>query len=117
MRMYCPVEGYADSYVEFTDYWSRADIRKFARPGPGESLDVIRSKVTAVHVKLMDGEATSAEDITEDTLDRMQWEVFQWFMTVPQLVVKTVLDLGEETRRQLLLTLEDSQNSAESVNA
>jgi len=95
--------------------WTRADIRKFGSRS-GEMLEIMRSKITEIRIRLIDGVLESPEDITEETLDRMQWEVFQWFILLPQVVVREVLDLGEATRRQLLLTPEASLVTEESAN-
>jgi hypothetical protein len=46
----------------------------------------------------------------------MQWEVFQWFIIQPQLVVREVLDLGEAVRRQSLLISEESPVTEDSTS-
>lgn len=115
MRVYCPVETYTDNYVEFSEVWSRADIRRFG--GSSETmLEQLQGKITAVNVRLLDGVLESPADITEETLDRMQWEVFQWFIVQPQLVVREILNLGEAVRRQSLLTSEESPVTEDSTS-
>lgn len=115
MRVQCPVETYTDNYVEYDERWSRADVRRFGSSSV-EMIDLMRSKVSAIYVRLLDGEIKSADDITDEALDRMQWEVFQWFIVQPQLVLKEILDLGEAVRHQLLLTSEESPVTEDSTS-
>lgn len=116
MRKYCPVETYTDNYVDYDERWSRSDIRRFGSGGSALMIEQMREKITAVNVKLLDGVLDSPADITEETLDRMQWEVFQWFIIQPQLVVKEILDLGEAVRRQSLHTFEESPVTEDSTS-
>lgn len=117
MRRYCPVETYADNYVEFSESWSRADIRDFAKT-TRVMIEIMQRKITDINLRLTDGTVIiSPDDITEENLDKMQWEVFQWFIVLPQLVVKEILDLGEAVRHQLLLTPEESPVTEPSANS
>ncbi len=115
MIRYCPVETYTDNYVEYSEVWSRADIRRFARE-PGSLVEMMQKKIVSVSIRLLDGVLNSPSDVTEETLDRMQWEVYQWFIVQPQLIVKEIIDLGEAVRHQSLLTQEESQVTEDSTN-
>lgn len=116
MRLQCPVETYTDNYVEFDERWSRAEVKKFISRNSLSMIETLQSKVTALHVRYQDGGVLdSPKDITEENLDRMQWEVFQWFITLPQVVMSGILDLGNAVRRQLLDTSEDSPDTEPSV--
>lgn len=116
MRRYCPVETYTDNYVEFSEVWSRADIRRFGKDS-NVMLEIMQDKIVDVNIRLLDdSKIFAASQITEETLDNMQWEVFQWFIVQPQLVVREILDLGEAVRRQSLLTSEDSPVTEDSTS-
>ena len=115
MRKYCPVETYTDNYVDYDERWTRSDIRRFGSSST-VMVELMQSKVVDLNIRLMDGVLTSPAEITEETLDRMQWEVFQWFVVQPQLVVKEILDLGEAVRHQLLRTPEESLDTEDSTS-
>lgn len=115
MRKYCPVETYADNYVDFDERWTRSEIRRFGQDS-AVMIELMQSKITALNIRLMDGVLSAPADICEDTLDRMQWEVFQWFIVQPQLVVREILDLGEAVRRQSLLIPEESPVTEDSTS-
>jgi len=114
MRMQCPVETYTDNYVDFDERWSRADIKSFGSSS-ANTVALMRNKIIALNVRLMNGVLDAPDQITEETLDDMQWEVFQWFVTLPQLVVRGVLDLGEAVRRQSLHIVEKSPDTDSST--
>ena len=113
MRKYCPVETYTDNYVEFDERWSRADIRRFGGSSAA-MIEQLQDKVVDINIRLLDGVLSAPADITEETLDRMQWEVFQWFIVQPQLVVREILDLGEQVRRESLRMPEESLDTEDS---
>jgi hypothetical protein len=112
--MQCPVETYTDNYVDFDERWSRADIKSFGSSS-ANTVALMRNKIIALNVRLMNGVLDAPDQITEETLDDMQWEVFQWFVTLPQLVVRGVLDLGEAVRRQSLHIVEKSPDTDSST--
>lgn len=116
MRRYCPVETYTDNYVEYSEVWSRQDIRRFGDTSV-TLIEQMQEKVIDVNIKLTDGTTMfAASQITEENLDKMRWEVFRWFMAQPQLVVKEILDLGEAARHQSQLIVEESPVTVESTN-
>lgn len=115
MRRYCSVETYTDNYVDYDERWTRSDIRQFGSSST-VMVELMQKKITDISIRLIDGVLTSPADITEENLDRMQWEVFQWFIIQPQLVVREVLDLGEAVRRQSLLISEESPVTEDSTS-
>jgi len=114
MRRYCPVETYTDNYVEFDERWTRGEIKQFGGTS-AQTVELMRNKIVELNVRLVNGVLSAPDQITEESLDNMQWEVFQWFISLPTLVVREVLDLGEAVRRQSLLILEKSQDTDSSI--
>jgi len=106
MKLQCPVEGFEDCYVEFSDKWTRSEIKQFVGKESDEFMDLVKSKITSVYIRYEGGEVVEPQQLTDEAFDSMQWEVFQWFIVLPQVTVKGVLDLGEETRRQSWLSPE-----------
>lgn len=95
-------------FVEFTDVWSRRDIRTFAETSGSGYFQFISAKITAVHLEDVNGQVVDdPSGITEDFVDNLRWEVFQWFSSAPSLVMRQVMNLGEATRRSLFDTPEE----------
>ena len=114
MRMQCPVETYTDNYVIFDERWTRGEIRQFGG-NSAQTVELMRNKIIELNIRLTNGVLNAPSQISEEALDDMQWEVFQWFVTLPQLVVRGVLDLGEAVRRQSLHIVEKSPDTDSST--
>lgn len=114
MRVQCPVETYTDNYVEYDERWSRAEVRRFGN-NSADMIELMQRKITSIHIRLLDGEINSATEVTEEALDNMQWEVFQWFVVQPQMVLKEILNLGEAVRHQSSRTAEESPVTEDST--
>jgi hypothetical protein len=114
MRVDCPVEGYEDCYMDFSEKWTRSEIRAFVGGAKNdEFFALLQSKLTALRLKSLKGVVVDTPSKLNDKFaDDLQWEVFQWFMGVPQRVVNGVLNVGEAIRRQSSQTSEETEEQA-----
>jgi hypothetical protein len=108
-KFVCPVETYEDCFIEISDQWSRADVRNFSRSSGEEYIELVKSKVTAIHIRTFNGVIDSPAKFTEKNLDAVYWPVFSWLMTTPGRTVQETLNLGEAIRRQSSQAQEESQ--------
>lgn len=108
----CDVPGFEDCFVEYSDEWTRGEIRNFLDSTGEEYLKLISTKILNMRVRTVKSEVTNPKDISERFLDDLKWEVFRWFIDLPKTVVQEVVDLGEVTRRQSSQARADSQNES-----
>jgi len=98
MRYTCE-EPFAGAFVEYSDAWSMRDRRLFISDKGDEWLDLIRGKVTALHLPAMEGEPlTSAEHLTVENLERLDGRLFDWWRATPGQCLVDLRRLGEALR-------------------
>ena len=88
------------SFVEFSERWTRKEVNRVFDKNDDDYLGLLRSKIEGIR---LDGETdiTSADDLTEERLDDVDWIVYQWFIDTPGACVKELQRLGEASRRAL----------------
>jgi hypothetical protein len=90
---------YAESaYVELSDSWTRREVREFMEADGEGSLLMLKSHIVSI---CLPGIA-SAEDITEEAIDEMDWQLWRWFSALPVAHLNSLYELGEKKRQQLL---------------
>jgi hypothetical protein len=108
MRYECesPFDG---CYIEFTDVWTRRDIRLFWDTGirSEEWFALIVSKMKAVCLDRVGmGPITDPSQLTTDALDDVDTRLIQWINSAAVRAVDDVGTLGEALGRTLWLSAE-----------
>lgn len=96
--------AFASDFIEFSDSWSRAQVRAAwgAVPdtatedtGDGPLLDVLRPKIVALHLTCIDAEPiTQAADLTPERTSEMDTRLYSWFASVWIVHLRSLADLG-----------------------
>ena len=91
------------SWVEFTDAWTRRDLREAMTATGDEHAALLRRKVVACSLASVDDTPiTHPDDLTAIVLDEcMDYTVYCWLVTRLQTWVGEVQRLGEATQRRL----------------
>lgn len=91
MRYACDDPAFVGDFVEFSDSWSRAQVRAAWAAIPdstliatlaaeGAWLDAIRPKIIAVHLTCVDAEPiTDAADLTPERTEELDTRLYKWF--------------------------------------
>ena len=105
MRYTCDeVEG--DSFVEYSDRWSRAESRDIWQMDADALLALLRAKLCATHLLCSDGTyLDEPSDLTEPELDRVDMRVYVWFSGTWVRCLNDLTDQGNASRRRLFATL------------
>ena len=121
MRYDCTEPGFENCWVEFSDAWTRKDMREFwADLETPEQvagwLALVQRKITGCHLATTEGDAiTSGADITEQAMDeRMDMRLYSWLQSVLIKAATDVAILGKAAGRRLFVTPET--NSADRPN-
>lgn len=113
MRYDCDDPAFAGDFVEFSDSWSRAQVRAAwgAIPdntltvnltGEGEWLDAIRPKIIGLHLTCVDAEPiTDPTDLTPGRTEEIDTRLYIWFATTWQSHMVGLATLGNALGRQL----------------
>lgn len=90
--------------MEYSERWTRGEILTVTGSAKNEEyLEVLRRKCTSMNLITLNGvQATNPQDLTEDLLDDLEWDLFLWFMGTPVKAINEVMKLGEAKRRQSL---------------
>lgn len=112
MPRYDAPEPFTGSYVEYSDAWSVGQRNRFWNVKGDEFLELLRAKVTEVHLAAVEGEAIVVADaLTDADLERLDVRLYEWFRGTWIACLIDVGKLGEALRRALFATYEE-QNSA-----
>jgi hypothetical protein len=113
MRYSFEDEPFAGDFVEFSDSWSRAQVRSaWASVDPPDGseaklLDVLRPKVLALHLTCVDAPAiTDPLDLTPARTEQLDWRLFSWFSGVWIKHLGELATLGNAYGRKLFAILE-----------
>jgi hypothetical protein len=113
MRYSFEDEPFAQDFVEFSDSWSRAQVRAaWAAVDQSEGsetklLDALRPKVIALHLTCVDAPAiTDPSDLTPARTEQLDWRLFSWFAGVWIKHLGELATLGNVYGRKLFATLD-----------
>lgn len=79
MRYVATVPGFV-AWIEFTDVWSRADLRRVFQTDDQDFIDFLASKTAACYIETTEGEpiATPADLSVMDNYDRLDLRVVEF---------------------------------------
>lgn len=114
MARYQPDDpAFAGDFIEFSDSWSRAQVRAAWDAIPDSTgianlaaetawLDVLRPKVIALHLSCVDAEPiVEPADLTPERTEQMDTRLYTWFGHAWIEHVNGLAELGNALGRQL----------------
>ena len=104
MRYECSDPQFAGVFVEFSEAWSRGEMRRFFDPKlpRDEWLALVASKIVALYLPRLYGEPlTNPADISQATTDDVDVRLWHWLNTAMTRAVGDVGTLGEALGRTL----------------
>lgn len=106
MRYQCDLEGFEHCFVEWSDKWSRKDVKDWtAASGIEANCEIYRRKLITCRLDCIDAEPiTKSEQITDEGTEPMDYELFRWFVTTVSVHVNRMGNLGEASGRRLFST-------------
>jgi hypothetical protein len=115
MRYECDDAAFAGDFVEFSDSWSRAQVRAtWIAPDPksGQTpeeaeerlLACLRPKILAIHLTCVDAPAiVAAEDLTVARTEQIDTRLYQWFASLWVVHLNNLANLGNVLGRTLFV--------------
>jgi hypothetical protein len=115
MRYECEDAAFAGDFVEFSDTWSRAQVRATWATIPNTAaqagadtedrlLACLRPKILAIHLTCVDADPiTEAGDLTPERTEQIDTRLYEWFSSVWILHLKNLADLGNALGRTLFV--------------
>ncbi len=99
VRVECSTPGLEANWVEFSDVWTRRDLREyFAIKGEGFRRLWLR-KVTAIHLVTPDGEEITDPTQVHERLDDLDLRMISFPFDAGVDAIAHLLTLGERARR------------------
>jgi hypothetical protein len=111
MRHDCDDEAFAGDFIEFSDSWSRAQVRSAWKiwaeieeeQGEARLLETLRPKIIALHLTCVDAEPiTDPAQLTPARTEQMDTRLYSWFALVWMRHLRELADLGNALGRTLL---------------
>lgn len=108
--------AFAGDFVEFSDSWSRAQVRAVWDAIPTDAGDAegdeeaaflacLRPKIIALHLTCVDAPPiTQAVNLTPERTAEMDTRVYQWFSGVWLMHLRELTTLGNALRERLFVT-------------
>lgn len=115
MRYDCDEPGFEGAFVEFAPSgWTRKTMRDLRKLDEESGwFDVLRGRVTALHLPTVDGAALDAPaDLTADNFDRLDLVLYNWLVAIIIKALGEVGDLGNAVWRRLFATQETTATNA-----
>jgi len=114
MRYTCDDPAFADDYIEYSDSWSRAQVREtwaalpeVAKAEAGDEaedalLSKLRPKIVALHLSCVDADPiTDPADLTPRRTEQMDTRLFEWFAASWVVHLNNLANLGNALGRRL----------------
>lgn len=99
---------FADDFIEFSDSWSRAQVRAAwaavdtTEGSESKLLEVLRPKIVSLHLTCVDAEAiTDPDQLTPERTEQLDWRLFSWFAGVWIKHLGELATLGNAFGRKL----------------
>lgn len=109
MRFDCREPGFEGVFVEFTDSWSRKEVRDSWAATPAELFPIIQRKIITIYLPTVNGDPiVSADGIVEDRIDDVDTRLYTWFLSSWVKQMNELSDLGNALGRQLFVTSDTS---------
>lgn len=111
MRYQCDIEGLEHCFVEFSDRWSRKEVREWFAAVEMDALCAIyQRKIMSCALDCTDTDPiTDPKQLTPEGLDRMDFRLFRWFSALATKHTNELFSLGEASRRRLFAIAEASE--------
>lgn len=105
IRIECTAEGLTGNWVEMSPVWTRGEMRRWYTAvlslEDAEYFELLRTKITGVHVYLPDGDLVADVDALIERFDDMDERLVRWLAAGLSNGIKELLALGEGSRRLL----------------
>lgn len=107
----CDLPGLEDNFVEFSDSWSRKQLREFLELRGEDYVNLVFSKLTACYLVCPDAEPiTEPVKLDDETLDAVDMRLVGWLKDVPVRHVVNLQDVGEALRLRLFVSTETKKS-------
>lgn len=100
MKYQCDLPDFEDCFVELSERWTRGQLTQFFTVTGGDYLDLIRSKITAIHLTTEDGVIDTPEALTMEATDQVDIWLWKWFGTAIAVGVDELYSMGEAHARR-----------------
>jgi len=98
-------EPFEQAFVEFTDAWTRLEVKRAIEDKGDEYIELLSHKIVAVNLPTLTGiHITKPQDFTADNLDNCDTRLVKWIGAVPMKVLQDITDMGEALRDRLFAT-------------
>lgn len=105
MRYECDDPAFAGSFIEFSESWSRGEVRAAWAAKEVDLLDILRRKITALYLPCVNGDPiTDPDDLTPERLGDVDTRLYTWFANAWIKCMDDLANLGNALGRQLFVT-------------
>lgn len=105
IRYDCDLEGFDGCFVEYSERWTRGEMRRVWEEEGEKYWALVQSKITACNL----GTVTDPAALTVDGLDSIDWVLFRWFSATILKALGELQTLGESAGRRLFEPSEESE--------
>lgn len=102
MRYDCNIEGFEDCFVEFSERWTRNQVKTYFAAKNEDYFDLLRSKIVSLHLDVEGGAIDDPDQLTLEAADDMDMILWRWFATAAAKCIEDLNSLGEAHARRWL---------------
>lgn len=102
MRYLCNIEGFDGCFVEFSERWTRIQVKTYFSAKNEEYFDLLRSKIISLHLVVEGGAIDNPDELTLAATDDMDMMLWRWFATAAAKCIDDLNSLGEAHARRWL---------------
>jgi len=111
MRYDCEASG--GTFVEFSDSWTRGEMKRFWELEGDGYWQLVLSKITNCQLAAADGVMLTKADLAIDRLDDIDYVVWCWLTNIVIVAVSDVAKLGEAAAASLWSTIATAAKAAD----
>lgn len=100
MKYQCDIPGFEDCWFELSERWTRGELKAFFAETGEAYLDLVRRKLTGIHMLTETGAIDTPEALTMEATDSVDIVLWKWFGTALNVGVDELYSMGEAHARR-----------------
>jgi hypothetical protein len=100
LKYQCDIPGFEDCWFELSERWTRGQVKAFFADRGEDFLNLIRSKIVAIHFTTDSGAIDHPDQLTVDATDDVDMVLWKWFSTALNTGVDELYSMGEAHARR-----------------
>lgn len=100
IKYQCDIPGFEDCWFELSERWTRGEHKAFYAETGEKYLDLVRRKLTGIHMTTETGVIDTPDALTMEVTDSVDIMLWKWFATALNVGLDELHSMGEAHARR-----------------